>query len=78
MDQLGNLCITLFLINPTTKGNDPDNVFARRMKRVTILRAWQVTRDDAHKITTEFLKDNCLDNRDLYQTQAVWTVTDYL
>ena len=78
MEQLGNLCIYLYLINPAMKGQDPDDVLSRRMRRVVLLRAWQVSRDDAQKITTQFLQENCLENKDLYQTHAVWTVTDYL
>ena len=78
MEHLGNLSITLFLINPTDPGHDRDNVYTRRMRRVTIFRKYQVTRAEAQAITTEFLKENCLDNQDKYQTQAVWCVTDYL
>ena len=78
MEHLGNLNINMFFINPTEVGADSDNVYTRRMRRVSIYRKYQVTRDEAQKITAEFLKDNGLDNRDMYQTQAVWTVTDYL
>lgn len=76
--QYGNLSITMFFINPTDKGQDADNVFTRRMRRVTIFRKFQVTHAEAQALTTEFLKENCLDNRDKYQTQAVWCVTEYL
>ncbi len=78
MEHLGNISITLFLINPTDAGQDPDNVFTRRMRRVTIFRKYQVTRAEAQAITAGFLKENCLDNQDKYQTQAVWCVTEYL
>ena len=76
--QYGNLSITLFLINPTDKGQDKDDVFARRMRRVTIFRKYQVTQEEAKELTAEFLQENRLDNRDLYQTQAVWCAVEYL
>jgi len=78
MEYLGNLSITLFLINPTEAGQDHDNVFTRRMRRVTILRKWQIPREEARKIAAEFLAENRLNNSDYYQTQVVWTVTEYL
>ena len=76
--QYGNLSITLFLINPTDKGQDRDDVFARRMRRVTIFRKYQVTQEEAKELAAEFLQKNRLDNRDLYQTQAVWCAVEYL
>ena len=76
--QYGNLSIIMFLVNPTDKGQDKDNMFARRMRRVTIYRKHQVTQEEAKQLATEFLQENQLDNQDKYQTQAVWSAVEYL
>ncbi len=76
--QYGNLSIIMFLVNPTDKGQYKDDMFARRMRRVTIYRKHQVTQEEAKQLTAEFLQENCLDNRDKYQTQAVWSAVEYL
>lgn len=78
MEHLGNLTVTLFLLNPAHEGQHPDNVFARRMRRVTLLRMYQVSKEEAAKTAAMFLYENKLDNRDYYQTEVVWTVTEYL
>ena len=76
--QYGNLSITMYLVNPTDNGQDKDDVFARRMRRVNLLRRYQVTLEEAHAIKTQFLTENHLSNKDLYQIDAVWTVTEVL
>lgn len=76
--QYGNLNITMYLINPTDKGQDKDDVFSRRMRRVNIFRRYQVTLEEAHALKTQFLSENHLSNSDLYQIDSVWTVTEVL
>lgn len=78
MQPLGNLSITMYLINPTEVGQHHDDVFARRMRRVNIFRKYQVTLEEARAIKTQFLTENHLSNSDLYQIDSVWTVTEVL
>jgi hypothetical protein len=78
MQQLGNLQISMFLVNPVFEGEDENNMFTRRMRRVTIFRMHCITRDEAEKYSAKFLRENALDNENLYQTQSVWTATEYL
>ncbi len=76
MEQLGNLVISLVLLDPAPKGCHPDDLFSRRSRRVSLLRMYQVSKEEAYKTATMFLADNRLDNSDHYHTEVVWTYTE--
>ena len=58
MDQLGKVVVQLEVINPAHKGVDPNNLFARRTRRVTLFSQYGVTEQEAAKLIKEFVTDN--------------------
>ena len=63
-------------VTDSNKGSD--DVFKDRMRRVTLLTRYSVTREEAAEIATRFLVDNKLQNGCEYLTEAVWSYSTFL
>lgn len=71
-------CLTIQMYVVEASRIDPDNHERERMRRVTLMRRYGVTRSEAHDIALRFLKDNALADERKYQTEVTWRVTEHL
>ena len=76
IDLQGCLTIQMFVVEASH--TEPDNPDRDRMRKVTLMRRYGVTRSEACDIASRFLRDNALIDERKYQTQTTWRVTEHL
>ena len=76
IDLQGCLTIQMFVVE--ANHIEPDNPDRDRLRKVTLMRRYGVTRSEASDIALRFLKDNALIDERKYQTETTWRVTEYL
>ena len=76
VDLQGCLTIQMYVVEASrSHPHDPER---DRMRKVTLMRRYGVTRGEAHDIALRFLKDNALIDERKYQTEVTWRVTEHL
>lgn len=76
VDLQGRLTIRMFVVD--TNPINPNDPTLDRMRKITLMRRYGVTRGEAHDIALRFLKDNVLADERKYQTEVTWQVTEHL
>ena len=71
-------CLTIQMFVVEADHTEPDNPDRDRMRKVTLMRRYGVTRGEASDIALRFLKDNALIDERKYQTEITWRVTEHL
>ncbi len=76
VDLQGCLTIQMYVVEASrSHPHDPER---DRMRKVTLMRRYGVSRSEAHDIAVQFLKDNALTDERKYQTEVTWRVVEHL
>ena len=76
IDLQGSLTIQMYVVEASR--TEPDNPDRERMRKVTLMRRYGVSRGEARDIALRFLKDNALIDERKYQTEVIWRYAEHL